>query len=70
MKDNNVFTSNELVKAVELMISKSDIRNQPGLCMAMLNHFGFTPKDIRDTLHDGKYLDFTRRSALGLVRIK
>ena len=66
----NVFTAKELVTAVELMISKQDIRNQPELCMKMLEHFGFTAKDIAETLHSGKYLDFTRRGALGLVAVK
>ena len=66
----NVFTAKELVTAVELMISKQDIRDQPDLCMAMLHHFGFSAKDISETLRAGKYLDFTRRGALGLVSVK
>lgn len=68
--DSNTFTAKELVRAVELMISKQDIRNQPELCMTMLNHFGFTAKDISETLRVGKYLDFTSRGALGLVSVK
>ena len=67
---SNVFTGAELVRAVELMISKRDLRSQPALCGAMLDHFGFTAKDIRDTLREGKYIDFTRRGALGLVPVK
>ena len=66
----NVFTAKELVKAVELMISKNDLRNQPELCKIMLQHFGFSAKEITETLRAGRYLDFTRRGALGLVPVK
>ena len=69
MKSNNVFTAKELVRAVELMISKQDIRNQPELCMKMLEFFGFTAQDIAETLKQGKYVDFTSRGALGLVSV-
>ena len=68
--ESNVFTEKELVKAVELMISKQDIRNQPGLCMQMLQYFGFSATEIAETLRAGKYVDFTRRGALGLVAVK
>ena len=68
--DSNVFTAKELVKAVELLISKNDIRNQPGLCIEMLRYFGFTAKDIAETLRKGKYVDFTSRAALGLVSVQ
>ena len=68
--DSNVFSAKELVKAVELMISKQDIRNQPELCMAMLQYFGFSATEIAETLRAGKYVDFTRRGALGLVPVK
>ena len=63
----STFTRKELVRAVELMISKNDIRNHPELCMVMLRYFGFTAEDIAETLRSGKYVDFTRRGALGLV---
>ena len=69
MDMDNVFSGRELVKAVELMISKSDIRQDPTLCMAMLRHMGFSAADIRETLSDGKYIDFSARGALGLVSL-
>lgn len=50
---DSVFTAKELVTAVELMISKQDIRNQPRLCMEMLQYFGYTAKDIAETLRAG-----------------
>ena len=67
--ENTVFSGKDLLKAVELMISKQDLRNQPKLCMQMLQYFGFTEKEVAETLREGKYVDFTRRGALGLVKI-
>ena len=67
---DNVFSARELVRAVELMISKSDIRQDPTLCMAMLRHMGFSAADIRETITAGKYLDFTARGALGIVSLR
>ena len=68
--DSKLFTAKDLVTAVELLISKQDIRNHPELCMTMLQYFGFTEKDLVETLHAGKYVDFTKRGALGLVSVK
>lgn len=64
------FTAKQLAMAVELMISKRDLRNNPKLCMMMLGYFDFTAKDIHNTLRKGKYIDFTRRNALGLVPVR
>lgn len=68
--DSKLFTAKDLVTAVELLISKQDIRNNPELCMTMLQYFGFTEKDLVETLHAGKYVAFTKRGALGLVSVK
>ena len=68
MKEDE-FTAEELVRAVELSISKEDLRYNPELCMEMLDYFALSAKDIREILNDGKRLDFTAEEGLGLVNI-
>lgn len=70
MEKNTTFTARELVRAVELMISKQDIRNNPELCMDMLRYFGFSAETISETLRKGKYFGFDRRGSLGIVASK
>ena len=70
MRDYSVFTGKAITKAVELMISKQDLKNQRQLCEQMLKFYGFSVKDIAETLRSNQYLDGVKRSRLGLVKIE
>lgn len=70
MRDYSVFTGKAITKAVELMISKQDLKNQRQLCEQMLKFYGFSVKDIAETLKSNQYLDGVKRSRLGLVKIE
>lgn len=69
-EEYSVFTNKAILKAVELMISKNDIRNQRGLCERMLQFYGFPRADIVETLQNGQYADGVARSRLGVVAVK
>lgn len=69
-KEYSVFTNKAILKAVELLISKKDIRDQRGLCERMLQFYGFTRTDIVETLQKGQYADGVARSHLGVVAVK
>lgn len=59
-------TDEELIKAVELMIAKDDLKIRE-VAEALLSVFEYTEEEIKDQLSSGEYLNFAE--PLNLVRI-
>lgn len=59
-------TDEELIKAVELMIAKDDLKIRE-VAEALLSVFEYTEEEIKDQLQSGEYLNFAE--PLNLVRI-
>lgn len=63
-----IFTTKALVKAVELMVSRQDLKNRE-IAEALLGAFGFSQQEIIDQLQRNEFVDGVKRSRLNLVRI-
>lgn len=56
MKQYSGFTDSQLVRAVELMISKEDLKIREA-AEALLATFGYSRDEIFDQLNSGEYLN-------------
>lgn len=52
----NSITDAELVRAVELMVSPSDLAIR-GAALAVLKAFGYSPEEVREQLKGGEYFN-------------
>ncbi len=66
MKEYSGFTDSQLVKAVELMVSKEDLKIR-GAAEALLAAFGYSRQEVSDQLDSGEYLN--DQKPLRLVRV-
>ena len=58
MSEYKNFTDAELVRAVELMISKDDLKIRD-VAETLLAKFGYTKEEVSDQLASGEYLNAT-----------
>lgn len=65
MEEYSNFTDEELVKAVELMICKDDLKIRQA-AEALLSVFDYTADEIRDHLKSGEYLNATEPLRLAI----
>ena len=68
-REYSIFTNKDLVKALELLVSKHDLK-QRDVAMAILGVYGFSQSDILDQLHRNEFVDgVNNRNRLGLVKV-
>ena len=65
MEEYKKFTDQELVKAVELMICKDDLKIRQA-AEALLSVFDYTADEIQDQLKSGEYLNATEPLMLAI----
>ena len=65
MEEYKKFTDQELVKAVELMICKDDLKIRQA-AEALLSVFDYTADEIQDQLRSGEYLNATEPLMLAM----
>ena len=65
MEEYKKFTDQELVKAVELMICKDDLKIRQA-AEALLSVFDYTAAEIQDQLESGEYLNSTEPLMLAI----
>lgn len=65
MEEYKNFTDQEIIRAVELMICKDDLKIRQA-SEALLAVFGYTADEIQDQLKSGEYLNATEPLKLAM----